>query len=1093
MLMQGQFAWWKYSFLLLLLAVAGKGVEAQTFRGGIRGTIFDAAGALVSGASVKAEKNATGVAYSTQSSGAGEFAFEDLPVGAYTVTIHKDGFQDAVASHVQTEAGVVYSLPVHLTLATTQTAIEVQSNVLALETSTVTQANILDTTTVQNIPLNGKDFTQLLALSPGYAGYTVGFMGAINGTQATQINWQIEGADNNDLWNNTSAVNQGGVYGVPGVLLPLDSVAEFSLVTQGSAEAGRNPGGVANLLFKSGTNDFHGSVYYYNRNEALAAISPFAIDGSEKQEIRDQLYGGSIGGPIRRDKTFFNLSYERQSFIIGLPEHPTEPSTAYQNEALQLLNNPGGVYGNYAPIPVNPVSLNLLQNLWPASALTGPASPNNYFNPGNETGYSNNGVAKLDHSFNEKNQISLSVFVGQGTQTAPTSSYLTPYFEVAPLQTQNWALVYNALISPRFTSQLTFGFNYFHQTFADLNNSYNPVALGFNTGVTSPELSGAPSITIGGFDPIGPTPNSGREDTTGHITEALTYITGRHQLRFGGEIRRGAVYADYHTGQRGVFSYQQLPTDPWANSPLVTDGNVGALADFLAGEVYSASIVQGNPTRKVYQNSFSLFGQDNWQVTSKLNLNLGLRYDYIGPIYDNKNDLSTFLPTQGLVLVGRGLNSLYPQTWTNFGPRVGFAYQPTNAGGFVIRGGFGIYYDTVNVSPFLGNSFVYNGGPSGVQDNPIGTSPAIQVSLPPGSLLPSDGSPIFATGGAAGFANIYSVSQNFRTPYTYNYSLNLQKSLGRNAILQVGYVGSVSHHLLQLIDTNQAGLGSDFNPGDFDVNGNNITRPYYGRFPQYGVIDEMQTRANANYNSLQATLRTSNWHGIVSQFHYTFAHTLDVSSFGGAPQNSNDPNADYGNSDFDTRHNFTAFIQYAIPGGERGPKWLTTGWTVNSTLSFRSGLPFNLVAIGDWSGTGENLDRPNLVGQPYSGVSHKVTNSGVYWFNANAFAFPEPGQFGTYGRNQLFGPSFSNVDVSVNKAFQITERSQLQFVAELFNIFNHANLGNPTFLGANLLIPAGPGAPFTLPITSTNGAQFGLPGIGPGEPFNAQLALKLLF
>ena len=182
--------------------------------------------------------------------------------------------------------------------------------------------------------------------------------------------------------------------------------------------------------------------------------------------------------------------------------------------------------------------------------------------------------------------------------------------------------------------------------------------------------------------------------------------------------------------------------------------------------------------------------------------------------------------------------------------------------------------------------------------------------------------------------------------------------------------------------------------------------PITTKFPTYGVIDEIQTRANSNYSSLQASLRTLNWHGVVSQFHYTWAHALDISTFGGAPQDSTNPNGDYGNSDFDTRHNFTAFVQYQIPGSSRGPNWLTHGWTVNSTLSFRSGLPFNLDAIGDWSGTGENLDRPVLIGNPYAGVSHQPSSTGVYWFNPNAFAFPNPGSFGTYRRNQLYGPNF---------------------------------------------------------------------------------------
>jgi outer membrane receptor protein involved in Fe transport len=1081
---------------MLVLLVNG-GISAQTFRAGLHGTIVDPAGALIVGANVKAANDSTGLAYLTSSSSSGDFVFQDLPIGTYTVTAHKDGFRDVVTKGIPLEAGAVYSLPVRLEIATSQNSVEVIASTLRVETSTVTQANVLDDSTIEEIPVNGRDFTQLLTLTAGYSGYGVGFMSAINGTQGSQVNWQIEGADNNDLMVNTSAVNQGGVYGIPGVLLPLDSVEEFSVVTQGSAEAGRNPGAVANLLLKSGTNQLHGTAYYFNRNEALAAISPFAANGSEKQEIRNQQYGGSFGGPIRKNSTFYYGAFERQGFLIGIPGFGTEPSLAYQAAAEDVLNNPGNKYGAYGPIPMNPGALALLQNLWPANALTGPASPGNYFNPGHETGYSNNGIAKFDHSFSSSHRISLNVFAGGGSQTAPLvpNSYLTPYFQHAPMHVENWSLVDNAVFSPRFTSQFTFGFNFFHQTFSDLNHSYNPVALGFNTGVTNPALSGAPNITIGGFDQVGLTPTGGREDITGHINEALSYVVGKHQFRFGGEVRRGQVYDNQHAGQRGVFSFQPLTSsDPWKNSPLITDGHVWALADFLKGDVYTASIVQGDPARKVFQNSFALFGQDNWQVTPQLNLNLGLRYDYIGPIHDGRHDLSTFLPSQGLVLVGSGISSLYPQQWDNLGPRVGFAYQPPAAHDFVIRGAFGLYYDTVNVSPFLANSFVFNGGPNGVEENSIGSNPAVSVSLPPGSPLPSNGSPIFANASAGGFANVYSISQHFRTPYTYNFSLNIQQGLGKSAIMQVGCVGSLSRHLLQLIDLNQAALLSDFNPANFDANGNNMTRPYYTRFPQYGVIDEIQTRANSNYNSLQASLRTLNWHGVVSQFHYTWAHALDISTFGGAPQDSTNPGGDYGNSDFDTRHNFTAFVQYQIPGSSGGPKWLTHGWTVNSTLSFRSGLPFNLDAIGDWSGTGENLDRPVLVGNPYAGVSHQASSAGVYWFNPAAFAFPNPGSFGTFGRNQLYGPNFKDVDLSFDKSTPITERVQAILRFELFNIFNRANLGNPTFEGANLLFPTGPGSPpFAGPIISTNGAQFGVPGIGPGEPFNVQLALKLQF
>jgi len=1070
--------------------------EAQTFRGGIHGTAEDPSGALLASAEVKAENEGTGLFYSTTTTSAGEFTFQDLPIGSYAVSIKLKDFAPLRVSDVSVQAGSIHNLSLKLALASGSDRVDVVASAVPLDSTTAVQTDVLSTTTVQSVPLNGQDFTQLLTVTPGYAGYGVGFMSAVNGAQATQLNWQIEGADNNDAWLNTSATNQGGVYGIPGVLLPLDSVDEFSVVTQGGAETGRNPGGTVNLALKSGTNSLHGTAYYFNRNEALAerpVISETGADTVPKNKLRDQLGGFSIGGPILKNKTFFFASYEHQGFDIGNPTVVTEPSTAYKAEALNVLNNPGQEYGNYAPVPVNPVSQNLLNALWPASALTGPATPDNYVNPGTEHGYSNNGIVKIDHAFNDANRLSLRAFVGQGYQNAPTSSYLSPYYESAPMHVQNWALVFDSALSARLTNQFLFGFNYFGQTFSDADTNFNPIALGLNTGVSNPQLAGAPNIEIGisngpSFDPIGVTPFSGRHDTTWHLNDTVSYNIGRHQLRLGGEFRRTEVDEFYHSGQRGYFNFDG-GEGPWAASQNIQDPFVLLLADFLAGYVYQSSIVTGNPARDVHTNGFSLFAQDNFQVTRRLNINLGLRYDYSGPIQDGKSDLSTFIPNKGgLVTVGDGINSLYPSDWKNFGPRVGFAYQPTNDGSLVLRGGFGIAYDTVNISPFLGNSFIFNGGPTGVQGNPIGANPVSTLTLN-NFILPTDGS-LIPWQSNSSVSNLFSVSQNFKTPYLYNFSLNVQKSLGKGTIAQIGYVGSLGRHLLLLNDINQAALGSDFTlaPGQ-----PNPTRPYYAQFPQYGVIDELESSGTSNYNSLQASLKTASWHGLTSQFAYTFGHTLDYGSFLALPQNSFDPKAEYGNSDFDARHNFTAYLLYGLPSFSHGPRWLTNGWKFSSLLSLRSGLPFTVNAYGDPSGTGENTDRPDLTGNPYADVSHSVkSHQPVQWINPDSFTV-NFGQFGTMGRNQLFGPGFADVDFSILKDTHVSERVSTQFRVEIFNVFNRINLGSPTFTGANGIIPIPGVGNFGIPISSTNGAQFGLPGIGPGEPLNVQLGLKVNF
>jgi hypothetical protein len=1082
--------------LIVLLAAALFGfaalsAEAQTFRGGIHGRVEDPSGALLGGAHVRVVSATNGQIYSTATTSAGEFSILDLPLGSYSLTVTHPGFESVSVLQIKVDAGSIYNLSLKLTVGKVNEKVTVVAAAVSLDTTSVVQSEIIPTTTVQSIPLNGRDFTQLLTVTPGYSGYGVGFMSAINGAQATQINWQIEGVDNNDLWIGTTATNQGGVNGIPGVLLPIDSVDEFSLVTQQSAESGRSPGGTVNLVLKSGSNAVHGSVYYYNRNEALAASSVFAQSGSDSvtnKPLRDQQFGFSVGGPILKNRTFYFASFERQQFDIGITVPTTEPSAAYQTEALSVLANAGQAYGSYAPVAPNPVSVKLLANLWPSSALNGLAVPGNYLNPGSENGYSNNGLVKLDHEFNEANRLSLRAFVGQGHQLAPTSSYLSPYFETAPTHVQNWSLIFNSVLSPRLTNQAFFGFNFFSQTFADADRNFNAAASGLNTGVTDPVLSGAPEIelgTNGGFDPIGVTPYSGRRDTTWHVNDIVSYNLGRHSLRVGGEFRRAGIDEFNHTNGRGSFVFDG-GQGPWATSTAISDGNVLVLADFLAGYVYQSSIVQGNPARSLHSNGFSLFAQDNFQVTRRLNINYGLRYDFNQPIQDGRNDLSVFLPGSGLAVVGSGLKSLYPDDWKNFGPRLGFAFQPAGNESLVLRGGVGISFDTVNASSFLGVGNIFNGGATGAQYNPVGSNPVSALSLN-NYTLPAAGTPIAWP--VNQYNNIFSVSQHLATPRLYNYNLNLEQALGRAAVAQLGYVGSVGRHLLEINDINQALPGSDFTlaPG-----APNTTRPYYAAFPQFGTINQVSSGGTSNYNSLQATLKVASWHGVTSQFAYTWAHTLDYGSFLVLPQNSFNRKAEYGNSDFDMRHNFTAFVSYSLPNFTHG-KALANGWKLSSLVSFRSGLPFSVNAYGDVSGTGENADRPNLTGNPYAGISHSVVDhQGVYWINANAFSV-NYGEFGTMRRNQLFGPGFGSVDLTVLKETAITEQVKTQFRVEIFNLFNRINLGNPTFTGANGIIPVPGYGNFGIPITYTNGAQFGLPGIGPGEPFNVQLAFKILF
>src|SRR5262249_16916527 len=318
--------------LALLLAVT-VAVNAQTFRGAINGTVTDPSGAVVPNAKVKATETKTGIDHNTVTTGDGQFAFQDIPVGTYQVTVTASGFAVYTADKLNVITGTIYTLPVKLSVAKGTTTVEVAAAALTVDTTTSTQTQTMESQVVQDVPLNGRDFSQLIAANPGYGGYSVGGFGSLNGTRPNQMNWQIDGVDNNDFWHNIPAVNQGGVSGIAGVVLPIDSIDEFSAQTQSEAEAGRNAGGTVNLVIKSGGNSFHGSLDYYNRNEYYGAHAPFfppTATVTKAPPLRNENYGFSLGGPVIKNKLFFFTSYEKQDYLIGLSGLATEPSTAWQ-------------------------------------------------------------------------------------------------------------------------------------------------------------------------------------------------------------------------------------------------------------------------------------------------------------------------------------------------------------------------------------------------------------------------------------------------------------------------------------------------------------------------------------------------------------------------------------------------------------------------------------------------------------------------------------------------------------------------------------------------------------------------------------------
>jgi len=1100
-----------------LLLTSSATCYSQTFRGGISGVITDPSGATVAVAQAVAVEVTTNTSYRSVSSSAGEFIFANVPLGNYTITISAQGFKTVKVEKIQVTAGSTYALPVRLSVASAGEVVEVTADALALDTVSDQQSAVLPEAVVQNLPNSGRDFTQLIGKTTGFAGAQTGGGGynfSVNGSRSNAVNWQIEGTDNNDLWWNIPAVNQTGVNGIAGVIFPVDAIENFSVVTAGSAQLGRNPGGTVNLTVKSGSNALHGTAFYFNHNEAFQATNPFE---TKKPETRNQHYGFSVGGPILKDKLFYFLAGEHQGFLIGASNAATEPSAAYQSAAYAILD----AYG----VPHNAVAHNLLygngtdSGLWPGSALNGAAVPSNYTATGDVIGHSFNGVLKLDSQLTEKDHVSFNWFVGQGNQTAPSTSTLAQYFEVAPIHVQNYSLVYNRVVSPSISNQLAAGVSYFNQVFADADNQFNPNGLGLDTGVTSTSLAGSPHLVIGppsagsglfaaggGFDPLGVTVESGRNDITGHLNDDLVWTKGAHQLHFGGEIRQAQVDDFYQTGQRGsiYFDGSQGPWSststagaklgngkaPFTGADAPSDPNLLYLADFLGGffDPNYSNIILGDPKRQVFVNTFALYAQDEFQFSKRLNLNFGLRYDYEGPVHSTYPNLSIFDPSlaSGLAVVGRDASNIYSKFWGGVSPRLGFAYRLDSNGKSVLRGGYGFYGDSVFMKSILQNNGAQNISVFGPEFNPAGSEKVAQASGL--NTVIQSGQPIFQTYAAAlagqGTVAISTFDKNFHPSYTQTYDLNIQHSFGSNVIAQVGYVGTQGIHLLGLFDINPE------TPGSANLANPNATRPYFKQFPNFSVIDEVRSNLGSNYNSLQSTLRLRNYHGLTSQLGYTWAHSLDYETglLPYLPQDPNNESAEYGNSDFDVLHTFSGYIDYQVPAFN-GPKRLTHGWDLTSSLAIHGGTPYTVVSASNPSGNGEGADRAVQIASPSKAVSHSIVPSSaggaayVQWFSSSAFVDAAAGQYSSTRRGQNYNPGYNSIDLAVVKNTVITERVSAQLRADIINIFNHTNLAPVGF----------PTAGETSTIGSTIGQYLGNPGIGPGEPVNAQLALKIIF
>jgi hypothetical protein len=1074
---------------------------AQSFRGSIRGQVVDPNGNAIVGAKISAKNSGTGQVRETVTGEDGAYVLAELPAGEYVVVAEYAGLSP-VGQNVIVNVGSDTSANFDLTRVEKRLEeLTVTEESPVIDTTRDVLNEVVDQKLVEELPLNGRDFGKLVALSPGATVDPSGVAGTqggfgqfnINGNRDRSNNYMLDGTDNNDPFFNNSALNQTGIGGAPASLLPIDAIQEFNLQSQFGAEYGRNSGSVVNIVTRSGTNTLHGSAFEFFRNSALDARNYFNSD-AQKSVFQNSNFGASIGGPIVKDKTFFFGAYEGQRERVGSDFLLLVPTQTQIQEARTIAGAINGTPSN----PIISPGLDAILAFYPKS--------NTSEIPGvvRDTNNGNNFIAKIDENLTNTELLTGRYAFSQSYQIFPfgspggygTGSRLPQFAQTSPTRVQVVSVSLLSSLSPSKINEVRFGYSRYRTSFSSLDADFDPSSVGLNFGTGK---LGLPEFDFTNIENLGATGFSvprGRTSQTFQILDNFTWLKGRHTFKFGGEFRRAAISNFNDNLERGIFEFT-------AGVGLSTDPVVDALANFYTGGSQdttdcctSVSVDTGNTQRTTYNNGFSFFAQDDYRMSSKFTLNYGLRWEYFGPLSEKNNLLSNLGQDGNLAMVGTdGLNGLYKRDLHDFGPRLGFAWQV--AKNTVVRAGYGIYYDYVPQDILIAN-FTTS---AGVATNPIGPKAILPLNFDPTAFNgtnPTADAPIM-NGIAAAPYSIFVTPQNFHSPYTQNWNFNVQQKLVEKASFEARYVGSKGTHLVRLTDLNEP-------------NANSVSPN-----PNYGAMDELTPSSSSSYNALQAIGRVQNVHGISGFAAYVWSKSIDDASDGidfvpGAafPQDPGNLPAERGPSLFDTRDRFTAAINYELPSWGSRPR-LGSGWELNSIVTIQSGRPIPIANSTDTSGRFYFNQRPNVV----PGVNPILPNwtPSTGYLNPLAFIQPAYGTFGDLGRDSIFGPGYANVDFSITKNTRLTERLNLQLRVEFFNIFNHPNFALP----ANTIIPGyidngTPGHPDVVPnpaayvngnitqpllpmglITQTPDVAQTNPGLGGGGPRVIQLAAKFTF
>jgi hypothetical protein len=1043
----------------LLSAFVAVQAVGQAATGTLRGKVSDTRGNTVEGAQVllyvRYRTQVTATAVSDQR---GRFEFIHLAAPSdYRLRVTHSGYVSIEAAGISLRAGETRQLQITLD----------SRRALSNAVTEVTSVGVEQQ--VRTLPVRGQASGNLETLVPG-AGATGGTFGSfpINGSRAQFNTYIVSGTNNLDPFRSAEAIGQGGAFGAPAVLLPLDAIQEIEVQTNTGAEYG--PSGAAVLTtIKSGGPHLHGSLFEFFDNDKLAANN-FYDDafGRPRPEFRNNQFGFTAGGPLPYRSYFFS-SYEGQHERVGVTFASRFPTPGEIATATSLVEGAGR--------SVNALASPILA-LYPASLGQGPLS---FSVIGRSDG--NTLTLKADHGEKGKDSISASYAFGANRQSFPQGQFglgggsrLPAYASQSHDIVQLFATEWQRALSSRLLDSARFGYSRYNETTFPGDTGFNVTAIGLNTGVSSTRDFGLPEIDIapGEYENLG-APLSlprGRVSNVYDFSDHIAWNHGEHQWNFGGSMTLLQENAFTDTGMRGrlVFDGSQL------GDQLTGDFAIASMVDLLAGVPAPGvtTIARGDSQRYLRQHRWAAYIDDGWQLRPALKVTLGLRHDQFSVPTEKQGRMSNFVPSAGLVLVGAaGLEHEYQPNLGDFAPRAAFSLGL--GGSRTLSGGWGMYFDAQSFDELMDNSSNSNSILAGPIFNPIGSS-AIFTITPPVPVPFGPGIQIFGPAAPQPPFDVFAMSTHYPDPRYQNFDLAFEQRLGIQQSLRIAYYGTRGTDLPVVSDINQP------TPGSSDPVSEQARRPFAAAFPQFRVINTLSDIGYSNYNSLQVSAQRSAAN-LTFRASYTFSKSLDDASgaggfYRGPPEDSRNLRRDYGRSDFDLLHRFTITYAWRIPAPTGLPGWLhalAANWQLNGITTLQTGGPLNITLPFDNSGTGEFRDRPNLVGNP-----HVAFNPTGPYLNPVAFAQPLPGTYGNLGRNAFSGPGLNDFDMSFVKSQHISRDWWLRLRAEFFNIWNHPNFANPsTTFGSGFQLTSTP--------DSFN------PYFGNGSPRNVQLVAELEF